>query len=191
MDNLLERRLSLTPFSPPSLLSLSASVPCLTIFAPSSQDFILSKAKSDIEAIRAAAPGDMERLIAASTKCFPFKSATEASEAFKSQLDVSSADNKGNDAVSGALFVVRDEITAAIEKIMTIERFIALSTPPMEDGNNFGVTVQMMVAKFSKDVRDDLAKVLDSLPGYFDARAGAYEKVRWGHLAIQKLSCCS
>ena len=120
----------------------------------------------------------MERLIAASTKCFPYKSATEASEAFKSQLDINSCDNKGNDAVSGALFVVRDEITAAIEKIMTIERFIALSTPPMEDGNNFGVTVQMMVAKFSKDVKDELTKILDSLPGYFDARAGAYEKVR-------------
>ncbi|GMI48870.1 hypothetical protein TrCOL_g7274 [Triparma columacea] len=140
-------------------------------------DFLLTKAKSDIDAIRTAAPADMERLIAASTKCFPYKSATEASEAFKSQLDINSCDNKGNDAVSGALFVVRDEITAAIEKIMTIERFIALSTPPMEDGNNFGVTVQMMVAKFSKDVKDELTKILDSLPGYFDARAGAYEKM--------------
>ena len=47
----------------------------------------------------------------------------------------------------------------------------------MEDGNNFGVTVQMMVAKYAKEVKDDLVKTLDSLPGYFDARAGAYEKM--------------
>mmetsp|Transcript_11623 Transcript_11623/g.23818 ORF Transcript_11623/g.23818 Transcript_11623/m.23818 type:complete len:243 (+) Transcript_11623:36-764(+) len=140
-------------------------------------EFVLTAAKNDVDAIRASAAGDMERLLAAVGKCFPYKSATEASEAFKGQLDVNSSDNKGNDTVSAALFIVRDEISLAVEKIMTIERFIALSTPPMEDGNNFGVTVQMMVAKYAKEVKDDLIKTLDSLPGYFDARAGAYEKM--------------
>ena len=119
----------------------------------------------------------MERLMSAATTCFPYKTLSEASDAFKGQLDITSSDNKGNLTVSGALTVVRDEISRAIENIMAVERFIALSTPPMEDGNNFGVTVQMIVAKYSKDVREDLAKTLDSLPGYFDARAGAYEKM--------------
>jgi len=115
--------------------------------------------------------------MSAATTCFPYKTLSEASDAFKGQLDITSSDNKGNLTVSGALTVVRDEISRAIENIMAVERFIALSTPPMEDGNNFGVTVQMIVAKYSKDVREDLAKTLDSLPGYFDARAGAYEKM--------------
>lgn len=137
----------------------------------------MTKSKSDVEGIRSGAPADMERLMSAATTCFPYKTLSEASDAFKGQLDITSSDNKGNLTVSGALTVVRDEISRAIENIMAVERFIALSTPPMEDGNNFGVTVQMIVAKYSKDVREDLAKTLDSLPGYFDARAGAYEKM--------------
>lgn len=38
----------------------------------------------------------------------------------------------------------------------SFDRFIALSTPAMEDGNNFGVTVQMMVAKYCKDTREEV-----------------------------------
>ena len=116
-------------------------------------------------------------MVVSAAKYFPFATLTEASEAFKSQLDVNSADNGGNDTVSQALFAVRDEVAGAISNIATIERFIALSTPAMEDGNNFGVTVQMMVAKYAKEVREDLTKIIDSLPAYFDARAGAYEKM--------------
>jgi len=47
----------------------------------------------------------------------------------------------------------------------------------MEDGNNFGVTVQMTVAKALKDTREALLKKMDSLLGYYASRADAVEKL--------------
>ena len=47
----------------------------------------------------------------------------------------------------------------------------------MEDGNNFGVTVQMTVAKFLKDTREELAKKLESVASYYSSRADAVDKL--------------
>jgi len=47
----------------------------------------------------------------------------------------------------------------------------------MEDGNNFGVTVQMTVAKFLKETREELSKKLESIPAYFSSRADAVDKL--------------
>ena len=47
----------------------------------------------------------------------------------------------------------------------------------MEDGNNFGVSVQMIVAKYLKDEREAMAKTLATFPDYFDKRAGAVDKL--------------
>mmetsp|Transcript_16918 Transcript_16918/g.33864 ORF Transcript_16918/g.33864 Transcript_16918/m.33864 type:complete len:243 (+) Transcript_16918:958-1686(+) len=140
-------------------------------------EFLLEQSKSEVESILSSAPADVERMLSSLNTLFPHKTLSAASAAFTSSLTVESADNAGNKVVTDALFAVRDEIEAAVAKIMAFERFIALSTPAMEDGNNFGVTVQMMVAKYCKDTREELVKILDSLPAYFDTRAGAYEKM--------------
>ncbi|GMH63190.1 hypothetical protein TrLO_g13814 [Triparma laevis f. longispina] len=140
-------------------------------------EFLLQSSKSEVEAILAAAPSDTERISAYLKSLFPYSTLSGASAAFTSALNITSVDNPGNKEVTDALFVVRDEIAAAIAKIMAFERFIALSNPPMEDGNNFGVTVQMMVAKYCKDTRESLEKIADGLPAYFDSRAGAFEKM--------------
>lgn len=47
----------------------------------------------------------------------------------------------------------------------------------MEDGNNFGVTVQMTVAKFLKETREELTKKLESIPSYYSSRADAVDKL--------------
>ena len=47
----------------------------------------------------------------------------------------------------------------------------------MEDGNNFGVTVQMTVAKALQDTRESLVKKMDSLKTYYSARADAMDKL--------------
>ena len=95
----------------------------------------------------ASFPSDLSRMSSSLASLFPHASLSAAGAAFSSQLDTNAADNAGNAQVTVALAAVRDEIAAAVENIQVVERWIALSTPQMEDGNNFGVSVQMMVAK--------------------------------------------
>lgn len=47
----------------------------------------------------------------------------------------------------------------------------------MEDGNNFGVTVQMTVLKTIGDVSEKIQKKLEELPSYYSKRAEAVEKL--------------
>ena len=83
---------------------------------------MLQQSKSDVEAILSAAPSDVERMLNSLNTLFPHKTLGAASAAFTSSLTVESADNAGNKVVTDALFAVRDEIEAAVAKIMTFER---------------------------------------------------------------------
>ena len=47
----------------------------------------------------------------------------------------------------------------------------------MEDGNNFGVTVQMTVSKHLSDTRVSLLKKMDALVSYYSSRADAVDKL--------------
>jgi hypothetical protein len=49
--------------------------------------------------------------------------------------------------------------------------------PQMEDGNNFGVSVQMTVLKTMQDVTEKIEKKLEELPSYYSKRADAIEKL--------------
>jgi len=46
----------------------------------------------------------------------------------------------------------------------------------MEDGNNFGVTVQMTISKALKEVKDSLVKKMDTVPAYYSSRADLVDK---------------
>lgn len=46
----------------------------------------------------------------------------------------------------------------------------------MEDGNNFGVTVQMTVSKALKEVKDMLVKKMEVIPSYYSSRADLVDK---------------
>lgn len=46
----------------------------------------------------------------------------------------------------------------------------------MEDGNNFGVTVQMTISKALKEVKDSLVKKMESIPAYYNSRADLLDK---------------
>ena len=49
--------------------------------------------------------------------------------------------------------------------------------PKMEDGNNFGVTVQMTVSKALQEARESMTKKLDAIPSYYSSRADAVDKL--------------
>lgn len=84
--------------------------------------------------------------------------------------------------------VFQDETITAFQQVLmeglshvqVLERYIALHVPQMEDGNNFGVTVQLTVSKFLKDTREEWLKHLEKVPSYYSSTADALEKCATG-----------
>eukprot|EP00567_Pseudictyota_dubia_P018000 CAMPEP_0197436032 /NCGR_PEP_ID=MMETSP1175-20131217/3508_1 /TAXON_ID=1003142 /ORGANISM="Triceratium dubium, Strain CCMP147" /LENGTH=246 /DNA_ID=CAMNT_0042965209 /DNA_START=170 /DNA_END=910 /DNA_ORIENTATION=- len=109
------------------------------------------------------------------TKMFGM-SPSEAEEAFKKDLETNGLDAL-NSHLSTSIPLVRTLLTKGCSHLTTLESNIALSVPQMEDGNNFGVTVQMTIAKFLKETKEGWAKSLEKLPGYYKERGEAVEKL--------------
>lgn len=59
-----------------------------------------------------------------------------------------------------------------------LEEYLTLNIPKMEDGNNFGVTVQMSAQTHLTQVQDDLVKDMEDLLKYKATRADALEKCK-------------
>jgi hypothetical protein len=82
-----------------------------------------------------------------------------------------------NTPLISALSIYKDLLSKTIDSIQLLERFIVLHIPKMEDGNNFGVTVQMTVAKHLSETKETLLKKMDSLLSYYNSRADAVDKL--------------
>ena len=82
-----------------------------------------------------------------------------------------------NPAVEDALRASQDAVAQALEDMATLEDYIVLHVPQMEDGNNFGVTVQLAALKQLKETSEALHKLLDDMAKYYGARADAMDKL--------------
>jgi len=96
---------------------------------------------------------------------------------------IASQPDRMNPSLTPAIEAYLDLLSSTVDEIQTLDRYIMLHIPQMEDGNNFGVTVQMMVSKALTESRDKLTKMVAALPTYHAARADAVEK-----LGLQKVS---
>jgi hypothetical protein len=106
---------------------------------------------------------------------FATASPSELEKAYS--ITLSSSPDAINAPLLSALSAYKDLVSQTIDAIQLIERYIILHMPKMEDGNNFGVTVQMTVAKVLKDARESLLKKLDGILTYYNARADAVDKL--------------
>lgn len=112
---------------------------------------------------------------------------SKAESAFVAALGAEGADvEKANEAVDAAYKVTRDALAMGSEQARTLERFVNLHVPQMEDGNNFGVTVQLMFSKLLKDEREKMEKSLSETSKYYSTRADAIDK--FGHLPKTSVS---
>jgi len=109
---------------------------------------------------------------------FPFSpnELANAEKAFEEELESSGFEGT-NDVLAKAIPATRDFLVRGIDHIMLLERFISLHVPAMEDGNNFGVSVQMVVAKSLKETREAWTEKLNAIPSYYSSRAEAVEKL--------------
>eukprot|EP01134_Creolimax_fragrantissima_P006275 CFRG6275T1 len=72
---------------------------------------------------------------------------------------------------------VRDQVVGAVNLLYSVQRYIYTRVPMIEDGGNFGVSVQMEVLKAIKELIDNINTKVDDLPEYFSKRIGIWEKI--------------
>ena len=106
---------------------------------------------------------------------FPYPSLSAASADFTATLDVTSATNgKALKAVTTTL----DAIDSMSQDAQTLETFVHLHIPQMEDGGNFGVSIQLALVKQISDLQEATKKSIEDLAGYAGARADAIDKLK-------------
>lgn len=129
----------------------------------------------EVEALLSSVPTLLESFETALATHFTAASPSSLETAYSAAL--SASPDAINTPLVSALSSYKDLLGSTIDQILLLERFIILHIPQMEDGNNFGVTVQMTVAKALKDTRESLLKKMESLVGYYNARADAVDKL--------------
>ncbi|CAB1118571.1 unnamed protein product [Ectocarpus sp. CCAP 1310/34] len=118
--------------------------------------------------------GKMQALLEAE---FAYTSLADIESGFK-QLLASSAGSATENANVGALLsTVRNEVTQTMSILLALKRWIRVQVPKIEDGNNFGVSVQLEVAKGIDELTTPVASSLGEMPGYFESRASAWDKI--------------
>jgi hypothetical protein len=117
--------------------------------------------------------GQLESMEASFNECFPYPTLSVASAEF-SRSDIAAS----NDKVSKAVTTTLDSIFTVSQNVKTLETFLRLHIPKMEDGNNFGVSVQLSLLKELSDVEEAASKHVDDLFGYASARADALDKLK-------------
>mmetsp|Transcript_16745 Transcript_16745/g.47902 ORF Transcript_16745/g.47902 Transcript_16745/m.47902 type:complete len:244 (-) Transcript_16745:50-781(-) len=115
----------------------------------------------------------MDSLESSFAEAFPYPSLSAASADFGGSVTMAS-----NDKVSKCVMLALDAMSSMSQDAQTLENFLHLHIPKMEDGNNFGVTVQLSVLKQLSEVQEAVTKNLDSLAAYAGARADALEKLK-------------
>ncbi|KAJ1453691.1 proteasome activator pa28 [Pelagophyceae sp. CCMP2097] len=73
--------------------------------------------------------------------------------------------------------LVRAALAGAVLDLRKLERWIVLNVPKVEDGNNFGVAIQIDVHKMVLEHRKELKAMLDKLADYHKERAALLKEV--------------
>lgn len=151
---------------------------------PSTKDLLKAVQKSSKDEANALVSSGVATLAALQenhTTLFPFASLGDARAKF-SAADVSSPCNE----IAAAVTTTSDVLDQAINQIVLMERFITLTIPKMEDGNNFGVTIQLSALKAMKDEREIMEKGLEEMTSYAARRADVMEKCKLPSVSSSK-----
>lgn len=93
-----------------------------------------------------------------------------------------------NSTCSNAVAVTLDAIDHAMQIISKMEQYVQLSVPLIEDGGNFGVSIQLAAIKVLNDQSEKLDKCMEDLIKYSSARADALEKCKLPSTSSTKTS---
>lgn len=142
-----------------------------------SMDSYRKKSAADAKSILESGISTVDSLTS-SLAAFPYKgndALSQAESAFVATLGEGDVKN-ANEVVDAAYKVTRDALFKGSDNMRVLERFVGLHIPQMEDGNNFGVTVQMMFSKLLTEEREKMDKSLSETSKYYSSRADAIDK---------------
>lgn len=116
-------------------------------------------------------------------KHFPYSTLSQAAEALEKHSSnatetAASAAVAATSALSSALGATVSLMDKVSTDLTVVEQYITLTIPQMEDGNNFGVSIQLQAIKQITDARESMDKALEELIKYSSARAEALEKCK-------------
>jgi len=80
-----------------------------------------------------------------------------------------------NTMIEKAVDSFRDLASTGIAHVRSMERYILLKTPPLDNDDSGGV--HMGVHKFFKEIREGWSKNLETIPVYYSRRADAIDKL--------------
>ncbi|XP_024242382.1 proteasome activator complex subunit 3 isoform X3 [Oncorhynchus tshawytscha] len=84
---------------------------------------------------------------------------------------------KSNTKLVDLIEKVKPEIRTLIEKCNTVKMWVQLLIPRIEDGNNFGVSIQEETVAELRTVEGEAASYLDQISGYYITRAKLVSKI--------------
>jgi len=97
----------------------------------------------------------------------------EVEAKFKASVKPESA----NETVASMLSSARSEAATCVLNLSKYERFIGLCVPKVEDGNNFGVAVQLETRKFVAEKRQKIKELFDKCADYHKDRAALWKDI--------------
>ncbi|KAA8581282.1 hypothetical protein FQN60_002863 [Etheostoma spectabile] len=84
---------------------------------------------------------------------------------------------KSNGSLVDLIEKVKPEIRTLIEKCNTVKMWVQLLIPRIEDGNNFGVSIQEETVAELRTVEGEAASYLDQISRYYITRAKLVSKI--------------
>merc|ERR1712070_787422 len=90
---------------------------------------------------------------------------------------VASSPGSVNAGVVALSALVREQAAQTVDDIKSLEMYLAIKTPEVSDGNNFGVEVQAFVLGELKALRAEVVPMLSTVSDYHGARAAVLEKI--------------
>lgn len=131
-------------------------------------------ANRDVAALESALP---EKLIELDNKVQVMfeRSSVQLESTFGALLDPSKPAT--NDTLVEIISYARSEMAACVRNLSTVERYITLKIPAAEDGNNFGVAVQLEFNKMISERRNKIKELFDKLADYHKERAALWKEV--------------
>lgn len=83
-----------------------------------------------------------------------------------------------NTVMESCMSTTLDATDQTQHMLAVVEQYVRLTIPKMEDGNNFGVTVQLALLKQINDAQEKFSKAIDDVTKYTSSRAEAVEKCK-------------
>jgi Proteasome activator pa28 beta subunit len=137
----------------------------------SRQDF-KTKGKAEALDLLNRSVANLQALQALYVELFPYAKLSDSQVDFKAV-----AASANNEKVNKALDSTLNQLDATNQTARTLEYFIMLHIPKIEDGGNFGVGVQLDLVKKLSEMQDSMKSAIEDLLGYQSARAEALGKL--------------